>query len=226
MIVSGLAIGIDGIAHQAALDAGLTTIAVLGSGLEWDAIYPRSNFNLAKEIIAAGGGLISEFSGNYKPHKFNFPQRNRIMAGLSHATLVIEAAMKSGTLITARLALDYNRDVFTVPGSIFSKQSEGPHMLLSNGAMVVTESTDIIRGLGLRENLTEQTGIKERVMENCTELERKIYRILSEPLPRAEILQRMQKSGSDTREVSIAISLLEMKGFLIASSGILRRSIL
>ncbi|MEK7390817.1 MAG: DNA-processing protein DprA, partial [Patescibacteria group bacterium] len=156
VIVSGLAIGIDAIAHKAALDAGLTTIAVLGSGLGWEAIYPRTNIQLAKEILAGGGALISEFPAGYTPRHYNFPERNRIMAGLSHATLVVEASLKSGTLITARLALDYNRDIFTVPGSIYAKQSAGPHMLLSNGAMLVSQSEDILHGLGLDACLTEQ----------------------------------------------------------------------
>jgi len=217
VIVSGLAIGIDGVAHQAAIDAGLTTVAVLGSGLDWDTIYPRTNFVLAKEILASGGTLISESPPNHHPYKFNFPERNRIMAGLSHAILIIEAGLLSGTLITARLAADYNRDVFCVPGSIFSKQSAGPHLLLSHGAMLVNESADILRGLGLDASSVQ---VKKSILENCTEVERKVYKALSEPMARADILQNV---AGDTREISIAISLLEMKGFIVDSGGMLRQ---
>ena len=158
------------------------------------------------------------------------------MAGLSHATLVVEASLKSGTLITARLALDYNRDVFTVPGSIFAKQSAGPHMLLSNGAMLISRSEDILHGLGLDACLAEQGSSEQsgrfgqsgqnsgrgkwQVLENCTGTEGKIYEVLAEPMSRTDLLQKI---GGDTREVSIALSLLEMKGFVVDSDGELRQ---
>ncbi len=226
VIISGLAIGIDAIAHKAALDAGLKTIAVLGSGLGWDAIYPRQNVGLAKEILAAGGAIVSEHGLDYKPYKFNFPERNRIMAGLSHATLVVEAAMKSGTLITARLALDYNRDVFAVPGSIFSERSAGPHMLLSNGAMLVRTSEDILHGLGIR-SFADETGSgtsskNEKIFEQCTALERSILKTLSEPLSRTDLVRKLtETSRVDMSKISVALSLLEMKGFIVESGGIL-----
>lgn len=234
VIVSGLAIGIDAVAHKAALEAGLATIAVLGSGLGWDAVYPRTNLGLAKEILAGGGALISEFPSDYTPRHYNFPERNRIMAGLSHATLVVEASLKSGTLITARLALDYNRDIFAVPGSIFAKQSAGPHMLLSNGAMLVSRCEDILSGLGMDTPLTEQ-GLSEhlsgqsgqdssqrkwRVLENCTATEKKVYKILAEPMPRADLIRKI---GGNARETSVALSLLEMEGFIVESDGELRQ---
>src|SRR3989344_5631738 len=115
-IVSGLAMGIDAIAHRVALDAGLPTVAIPGSGLDSSVIYPRSNLALAREIIENGGALLSEFAPDLRAAPWTFPQRNRIMAGISQSTLVIEAEEKSGTLITARLAFDYNRNVFAVPG--------------------------------------------------------------------------------------------------------------
>ncbi len=217
VIVSGLALGIDGSAHEAALKAGLTTIAVLGSGLEWDTIYPKQHIHLAKEILAAGGAIISEMPPQHKPWNYNFPERNRIMAGLCHATLIIEASPKSGTLITARLALDYNRDVFAVPGSIFSNQSYGPHMLISNGATPITCSEDIILTLKLH---TTTRNKEKGVLENCTELERKIYKTLTEPLPRTELLRILPGNVSD---ISVALSLLEMKGFIEESGGELRQ---
>ena len=111
VIVSGLATGIDGIAHRAALDAGLLTVAFPGSGLDASVLYPRTNLALAKEIVEAGGALVSEFEPNFRAAPWTFPQRNRLMAGISQGTLVIEAEERSGTLITARLAVEYNKNV-------------------------------------------------------------------------------------------------------------------
>ena len=133
VIVSGLAYGIDAEAHKAALDAGLLTVAIPGSGVDDRVLYPRAHVNLAKEILKAGGALVSEFEPLQKAADYTFPQRNRIMAGISHATLVIEAKEKSGSLITARLATDYNRELLVVPGSIFSEESKGTHQFLKLG---------------------------------------------------------------------------------------------
>jgi DNA processing protein len=227
VVVSGLAIGIDAIAHKTAVDTGLKTIAVLGSGLSWDTIYPRQNLGLAKEILAAGGALISENNTQHKPYPYNFPERNRIMAGLSHATLVVEAAMKSGTLITARLALDYNRDVFAVPGSIFSERSAGPHMLLSNGAAPITTSQDILYTLGISPHINEASIVDpELIFNQCSQLEQKILRLLSEPLPRTDLIRKLiQTRAGNMSEISVAISLLEMKKFIDESGGVLRQNI-
>lgn len=214
IIVSGLAFGIDSIAHRAALDASLKTIAVLGSGLDWSVIYPRSHKNLAEEIVAAGGVIISEENQFHKPQDYNFPKRNRIMAGLSHATLIIEASMKSGTLITAKMALDYNRDVCAVPGSIFSPNSEGPHMLIKNGAAPITSSGDLLYILGINSDTAATT----RALENCSDLERKIYETLREPMSRTELSQRI---AADIVDINIALSLLEMRSFIKESNGIL-----
>ncbi len=156
-IVSGLALGIDSIAHEASLRAGLQTIAVPGSGLDPRAIYPRSHAGLAERIIAAGGGLLSEYSPTQKAAPWTFPQRNRIMAGMSDAILVIEAEEKSGTLITSRLATDYNKDVFAVPGSIFSPQSAGSHMLIRLGATPIRSSIDILEQFGLSDKTKQAT---------------------------------------------------------------------
>ncbi len=149
VIVSGLALGIDAIAHQAALDAGVPTIAWPGSGLDDHVLYPRAHQKLAQKILAAGGALLSEFSPDHRARPESFPQRNRLMAGASHAVLIIEAERQSGTMITARLATDYNRDVLAVPGSIFSRHTAGPHYLLSQGARLVASATDIIDALDL-----------------------------------------------------------------------------
>lgn len=148
-IVSGLAIGIDCMAHRAALDAGIQTIAFPGSGLNQDVLYPKQNIGLANEIVNSGGALISELEPTTRSQNWTFPLRNRLMAGISQATLVIEAELPSGSLITSRLAHEYNRDVATVPGSIYSKSSDGTNWLLKNYATAITSSKDIVELLGL-----------------------------------------------------------------------------
>ena len=145
VIVSGMAKGIDGIAHQAAMDSGGETIAVLGSGV--NVIYPYQNKNIYQKIISGGGLVISEFPPFYPPLASNFPQRNRIISGLSKAVLVIEAAQKSGTLITARLAAEQGKDVFAVPGPITSQLSAGTSYLISQGAKLVSSASDILEEL-------------------------------------------------------------------------------
>ena len=124
VIVSGLANGIDRISHEAALDTGLITVSFPGSGLDDTVLYPKAQYQLAMQILHSGGALVSEFENDFKSTLWSFIQRNRLMAGLSHATLVIEAKHKSGSRVTAKLATDYNRDVLAVPGSIFSENSE------------------------------------------------------------------------------------------------------
>jgi len=143
-VVSGLALGIDGAAHEGALDGGSGTIAVVGTGL--DRVYPKRHLALAHRIV--GDGLIvSEFSLGTPPLAGNFPQRNRIIAGLTRGTLVVEAALQSGSLITARLASEAGRDVFAVPGSIHSPQSRGCHLLIKQGAKLVENVQDILEEL-------------------------------------------------------------------------------
>ena len=148
-IISGLASGIDGAAHRGALQAGpaaASTIAVLGTGI--DTIYPRAHASLAQDIVAQGGLLLSEFKLGAPPIAANFPRRNRLVAGLARGTLVIEAALKSGSLITARLAADLGREVFALPGSIHSPLTRGPHALIQQGAKLVTGIDDILQELG------------------------------------------------------------------------------
>ncbi|TAK03267.1 DNA-protecting protein DprA [Patescibacteria group bacterium] len=149
VIVSGLAFGIDGLAHRSALDAGGTTLAVLGSTLTDTKIYPATNRPLAAEIIARGGALMSEMNDASPIGAFNFPRRNRIIAGLCQAVLIVEAAKKSGSLITARCALDEGRDVMAVPGPITSELSEGPNRLLKSGAIAVMSAEDVLEALQL-----------------------------------------------------------------------------
>ncbi|MFC1638890.1 DNA-processing protein DprA [Patescibacteria group bacterium] len=151
MIVSGLALGIDAVAHASALGAGGRTVAVLGSGVDDASIAPRSNFGLAKRIIASGGAVIAEYDPGTQAQAWHFPERNRIVAGLAAATVVIEGSMKSGTLITAKFALECGRDVFAVPGPVTCESSRGPNWLISQGAYPLCDPDDLLRRFGLEE---------------------------------------------------------------------------
>jgi DNA processing protein len=148
-IVSGLALGADACAHESALRAGLHTIAVLGSGVDNASVYPRTNLGLAKDILAKGGMLVSENGDGYKPQAFDFPKRNRIVVGLSHAVLIVEAAAQSGTLITARLTHEYNRDLLCIPHRINDPHSFGANLFLRLGAALVAEPAHILEALGI-----------------------------------------------------------------------------
>lgn len=145
-VVSGMALGIDSIVHKAVLEAGGLTLAVLGCGL--DRPYPRSNTGLFEAIIKSGGAVVSEYPEDTEPLRFNFPARNRIIAGLSMATVVTEADAKSGSLITANFALQANRMVMAIPGNITSQRSAGPNNLIKSGAHLVTGASDILALLG------------------------------------------------------------------------------
>jgi len=214
-IISGLALGIDSIAHQSALKSGLQTVAVPGSGLDQKVLYPQSHVRLAEQIIASGGGMISEFEPDFKATPWSFPQRNRIMAGISNAVLVIEAGEKSGTLITAKLALDYNRDVFVVPGDIFSQTSKGSNSFLRLGAEPVTCSEDILKTLGFE--IVE----KEKIIDlsDLSEDEKRIVEILNEPTERDEIIRILEIPPS---RINIALTSLEIKGVVNESMGKIR----
>lgn len=213
-VVSGLALGIDGIAHRSALDAGLKTIAVPGSGLDESVLYPSSHKQLALKILESGGALISEFEPDFRATPYSFPQRNRIMAGMSHAILVIEAEIKSGTLITSKFATEYNRDVFTVPGSIFSKNSEGPNMLIRLGATPVRNSEDILEALGFKINETPQN--LELKYSDCGDEELLVIKILVEPMIKDELIRAMKMPIS---KASTIISIMEIKGLIKESLG-------
>ncbi|PIT91470.1 DNA-protecting protein DprA [Candidatus Kaiserbacteria bacterium CG10_big_fil_rev_8_21_14_0_10_49_17] len=214
-IVSGLAIGMDTIAHRAALGAHLPTIAVPGSGLDWGVLYPKSNRGLAREILQNGGALLSEFPPGFTATPYSFPQRNRIMAGMSDATLIIEAGQKSGTLITARLATEYNRDVLTVPGSIFSQSTYGPHMLIRNGATPVTSADDILEAL----HITPREGHTARHKTLSTD-EKQVLELLATPLPRHELVGRLDY---DISSINIILSAMELKGLIKEELGEIRR---
>jgi DNA processing protein len=215
-IVSGLALGIDGIAHKEALRLGIRTIGVPGSGLNDSVLYPRSHQHLAKKILHSGGALVSEFENDFKATPWAFPKRNRIMAGLSHATLVVEATKKSGSLITARLAMEYSRDVCTVPGSIFSKNSEGPHSLIKNGATPITNSKEILEVLRIK---TKEENSK-MFIKNLSENERKIFILLKEPCSKENLTEKLDLS---TQEINITLSTMELKGLIRESMGKIKK---
>lgn len=148
-IVSGLALGTDACAHEAALAAGLHTIAFPGSGLNDAVIAPRTNFNLSQRILASGGALLSEYAPDQGAQPWMFPARNRLMVGIAHAVLMIEAGERSGTLITARLAGDYNRELLCVPHRLTDEHGYGAEVFLRIGATMVTKPLHILEALGL-----------------------------------------------------------------------------
>ncbi|MCJ7669338.1 MAG: DNA-protecting protein DprA, partial [Dehalococcoidia bacterium] len=203
-IVSGLARGIDSVAHRAALDAGGKTVAVFGSGL--DIVYPGENAKLAQAIMEHGA-LVSEYPLGVKPKAENFPLRNRIMSGLSLGVLVVEAGERSGALITAHQAVEQNREVFAIPGSILSPASQGTNRLIQEGAKLVRNCADILQELNLTI-VVQQMEIKE--FSPADEVESAILKQLSsEPNHIDEICRR---SGLTMPEVSSTLAMLELKG--------------
>ena len=214
VIVSGLALGIDTIAHKAAIKNGLKTVAVPGSGLDKSCIYPSANRKLAEEILARGGALLSEFEPKYPTYPANFPQRNRIMAGMSRAILVIEATDRSGTLITARLATEYNRDLLVVPGSIFSPSSVGCNKLIFRGATSISNSEELLEALGIETEKKKEINLDEI---DATDDERKIIALLAvEPLARDELIAQ---SGLSISDANVILSMMEIKGFIKEVAG-------
>lgn len=218
-IVSGLALGIDTIAHKAALSAGLPTIAVPGSGLDDSVLYPRANVALARDIINTGGALLSEFDPLWKPRPESFPQRNRIMAGMSHATLVIEAGEKSGTLITARMTSDYGRELLIVPHSIFADGGAGGHIFMKIGATPVRTSVDILEALGIEAGTPT-------VMPDLNEDEKIVINMLREPTSRDELVRALSSDFSfDVSRANVLLASMELRGLIAESMGEIRKAI-
>lgn len=204
-IVSGLAYGIDATVHRAALEAGGYTIAVLGSGL--DNVYPRTHVQLTREIIREGGAILSEYPPNTSPLRHHFPARNRIIAGLSLATIVVEAESRSGSLITATNALEENRLVGAVPGPITSSRSDGPHLLLKQGALLITSASDILGELGL-DNLCSSRSIQ--TTGHLNQFEKTIVKALQEgPLDTESLAHQ---ASLEIAELLANLTLLEMNG--------------
>lgn len=212
-IVSGLALGVDGAAHRAALKYGLPTLAFPGSGLNDAAIYPSSHKPLAHEILRAGGALLSEFPADEKGHLHFFPQRNRIMVGFSHAVVVVEAGMQSGTLITARLASDYGRELLCVPHSVFSEGGAGGHIFMKIGAAPCRSASDILEALGIVEEKNLQT-------LSLTSEEQEVLALLAEPLSRDELIREL---NIPTGEANVLLAQMELRGLLAESLGNIRK---
>lgn len=216
VIVSGLALGIDSIAHRAAIANNLPTIAIPGSGLDGKVLHPHSHKKLAEDIVNANGALASEFPWDMPAGIHTFPQRNRIIAGISRGTLIIEAPERSGALITANFALDFNRDVFSVPGSIFNENSKGVNKLIKMGAIPVMSADDILdafdiprEGDNLKLNLT-----------NFSPLEQKIFEALIEPIAKDDLIRKLKMPAT---EINPILTLMQLNGYIKESGGEIRR---
>ncbi len=205
IIVSGLALGIDTLVHEYALKAGLHTIAFPGSGLSNKVLYPASNARLADEVLENGGTLISEFPPEFTATPWGFPKRNRLMAGLSHAVLIIEAAEKSGTLITARMALDYNREVLAIPSPITSEYGVGTNTLIRQGAVPITCGDDIREIFGI-----QKSEAPEKNTDGLSDDQKEILSLIRENRTLEEIYSLFSGTVS---ECSSALTALEINGY-------------
>lgn len=215
VVVSGLALGVDAAVHRAALKNGITTIAFPGSGLSERALYPRTNVGLARDIIAAGGALVSEFAPEEQARQHFFPMRNRLMAGVAHAVVIIEAGEKSGTLITARLAVDYNRELLVVPHSIFSEGGAGGHLFMKIGARPVRSADEILEAVGIEVSKRMETLA-------LTDAETEVLTLLASPMPRDELIRALELP---TQEVQVLLATMELRGLIGESMGEIRKLI-
>lgn len=212
-IVSGLARGVDALAHETTLEVGGRTIAVLGSGLDQANIYPREHLRLAQRIIEAGGAVMSEYPPGVGPERHHFPERNRIIAGLSLGTLVVEAPETSGALITAKIALDCNREVMAVPGSIFERTAAGTNGLLKLGARLVTSAADVLDAL----QLSAQTVSSAPITADLTDTERAIIAAVVGGPRHVDEIGAM--TNLDAATLLSTLSLLELRGAVKDTGG-------
>jgi DNA processing protein len=218
-ITSGLALGVDAASHRGALDAGAGTIAITGTGL--DRVYPAKNKDLAHAIVANGGALVSEFPIGEAPQAGNFPRRNRIISGLSLGTLVVEAALRSGSLITAKYAMDQAREVFAIPGSIHNPLAKGCHALIQQGAKLVETAQDIISELAPLANVILQNEANTTENDNDqADLDHDYQKLLDvmgyDPCPVDELIER---SGLTAEEVSSMLLILELQNYVQLEPG-------
>jgi len=209
-IISGLALGIDSIAHRGCLDGKSKTIAVLGGGISPEVLYPKTNQSLANAIVAAGGALISEFPPKSKPRRENFVLRNRIVSGIARGILVIEAPIKSGTMTTVQYALEQNRDVFAIPGNIDIKNSEGTNQLIKQGAYIVTKVEDILNVFGLEI-------IRRKLDLGSFELSQRdiLQHLTQTPL---KVEQLAQLTQQEVMDIMATLSILELSGVVTLGS--------
>lgn len=214
-IISGLALGIDSHAHRQAIRFGLPTIAVPGSGLDSSVIYPASNLSLARDILSSGGLLLSEYTPDTKAARWTFPQRNRIMAALADLVIIVEASEKSGTLITARLALDYNKTIGVIPADIIRTSSIGSNKLMQDGAHPILSFRDILSLLGIPEQE------KEIIPAYLTDKQRCLIEIIQEPQTLDDIQKTLQVSYDECIEL---VSTLEIQGIITQEYGRIKRA--
>lgn len=222
-IVSGMALGVDTCAHKAALSAGLHTLVVPGSGLSDDVLYPRSNRAFAKEILKAGGGMLSEYSPDTASRVHFFPERNRLMVGLADAVLIVEAGQKSGTLITARLASEYNRELLCIPHRIGDPHAFGGHLFIRLGATLVSDSLHILEALKIPPRESASGGVAPIDLEDVELL---IWNMMEEPKTRDEILREAADSAGSQQagDIMTALVALELRGLAKEEFGAWRRA--
>jgi DNA processing protein len=217
MIISGLAYGIDAYAHKAAIKNGLQTVGVVGHGL--DTIYPGDHYNLVKEMLKAGGGVLTQFLSKTKPDKHNFPIRNRIVAGLADATIIIETSIKGGSMITAEMANGYNRDVFAIPGRVDDNKSAGCNYLIrSNKAMLLTDAEQLLEIMGWAQTQKSKSKIQKELFIELSSEERIIVDILKEKNA-VHIDEINLKSGLTSSAVAAAILNLELQNVIRSMPG-------
>jgi DNA processing protein len=217
VIISGLAHGIDAIAHKAALKNNLPTVGVVGHGL--DKVYPSENTNLAKDMVKDGGGILSEFFSGTKPDKHNFPLRNKVVAGLSDATVVVETNIKGGSMITAKLANAYNRDVFAVPGRTNDTASSGcNHLIKYNKAILLTDAEDLLDVLGWKEKKKEKVKQQKELFIELSAEEKQIVQLLQEK-EMVHIDEINLQSGLSSSAAAAAIVNLELQNVIASLPG-------
>lgn len=210
-IVSGLAPGIDTVSHQTVVEQGKRTIAVLGTGLDEKSLYPRSNLKLAQKILETGGCLISEYPSGTRGSNFSFPQRNRIISGLSSGVLIIEAKQKSGALITADWARKQKRKIFAVPGSIYSQNSKGCHFLIKQGAKLVENAQDILMELKKLNLGLLMSDINSQITGDNKQENLVLEALKEKALYVDEIIEKTKLTPA---QANSALAVLEMKGII------------
>ncbi|MDP3975839.1 MAG: DNA-processing protein DprA [bacterium] len=204
VIVSGLAYGVDALAHQLTVESGGMGIAVLGSGV--DLITPPAHYQLAQQLLESGGAIVSDYDLGVMPKPYHFPARNRIISGLSKATLVIEAPEKSGALITAKFALEQGREVYALPGNIFSEKSKGTNRLIADGAYAITSVEDLLARLELDWNRPKPVQVSFDSDE-----EKLLFEKLSDPLSVDELIVSSQLSAALVGQI---VTMMELKGMV------------
>jgi DNA processing protein len=217
VVVSGLARGIDGEAHRGALDAGGATVAVLGCGVDRD--YPARHAELARRLVEAGGLVVSEYEPGVEPAPWRFPARNRIIAGLALATVVVEARERSGALITADFALELGREVFAVPGEITSNLAAGTNRLIRQGAAPLLEIDDVLDAFGIVAAPPARGAVAERLGEAASQV---LELVAAEPRTSDQLVR---ETGLDAATVAVALVELELAGAAIEADGLYRSAL-